>query len=192
MVMSVLLSTGKAFCEATTVQASYTLVQSTVAVEKTTSLESGNIDPTLGGKATTLTSSFNLQANNESTFFIVYSNVQVEGGQKMSAFDSAGNLLFANTTYLPTETDINNAKIGNSANANVIVYPFSLSGENIETTYTSSEDYENCYKVTLTDPLVKGVLNQTVGGMPVVNTYSTRDKSGIYSATVYVTAATEI
>ena len=192
MITTVLLSTGKAFCEATAVQASYTLVQSTVAVEKTASTESGGIDPSVEGKSTVLSSSFKLQANNESTFFIVYSTLQTDGGQTMSAFDSTGNLMFANISILPSENDVNNAKLGIAGNANVIVYPFKLSGENIEVQYTTSEDYEECYKVTLQDPLTVGVLNQTVGGMPVANTYSTRDQKGTYSATVYVTATGEL
>ena len=70
MVMAVLLSTGKAFCEATAVQQVRTVVQPTVAVEKTSEPESGSINPSLAGESTILTSSFKLQANDEKTFLI--------------------------------------------------------------------------------------------------------------------------
>ena len=193
MVIAVLIGTvDKAFCEATAVQASYTLVRSTVAVEKTASSESGSIDPSLEGKATTLTSSFNLKANDEKTFFVVYSRIQVDGGGNVSAFDQSGNLIFGNTTHLPQVSDVEKARTGTVGNANVIAYPFKLTGENINTSYTSSEDYKECYKVTLQDPLTVGILNQSVGGMPVANTFSTRDEKGTYSATVYITTATEL
>lgn len=192
MVIAVLLSTGKAFCEATAVQQSRTVVQSTVAVEKTAEPQSGNIDPSLKGKATTLTSSFKLQANDGATFFVVYSTIQVDGAQVKSAFDGNGNLLFGNTSILPTTDDVKNAKAGVDGNANVIAYPFTLSGDNIKAESATSDKYEECYKVILEEPLEFGNLIQTVGGTPAPNTYSTRDKAGIYKATVYVSAVTEL
>ena len=69
MVIAVLFSTGKAFCEATAVQQSRTVVQATVAVEKAVSPGTGIINPSLEGEATTLTSSFKLQSNDEAAFF---------------------------------------------------------------------------------------------------------------------------
>lgn len=192
LLVTVLFGTEKAFCEATAVQASYTLVRSTVAVENTASSVSGSIDPSLEGKASNLTSSFNLKANDDKTFFVVYSRIQVDDGGSISAFDQSGNLIFGNTTRLPQASDVEKARIGTIGNANVIAYPFRLSGENISTSYTSSEEYKECYKVTLQDPLTAGVLNQSVGGMPVANTFSTRDEKGLYSATVYITTATEL
>ena len=192
MVIAVLLSTGKAFCEATAVQQSRTVVQATVAVEKISSSESGSIDSSSEGKSSILTSSFNLQANDEETFFVVYSTLQVNGGQTMSAFDITGNLMFANTSVLPTENDIDRAKIAQTGNANVIVYPFKLAGDYVDVTFASSKTYKECYKVTLQDPLQIGTLTQTTGGIPIANTYSTRDQVGTYKATVYVEAVTEL
>ena len=192
IVMSVLLSTGKAFCEATAVQQVRTVVQPTVAVEKTSEPESGSINPSLAGESTILTSSFKLQANDEKTFFVVYSRIQVTGGQTVSAFDINGNLMFANSSILPTSDAANNARANVAGNANIIVYPFDLAGENIDTSFTESEDYKECYKVTLEDPLTTGVLTQTVGGTPSTNTYSTRDQAGTYQATVYVSAVSEL
>ena len=186
MVIAVLLSTvDKAFCEATTVQQSRTVVQGAVAIEKTVTPGGGSINPNLEGEATVLTSSFRLQSNNEATFFVVYSTIQTDTGN-VSAFDGAGNLLFGNTTILPAVADVNSAKSGTAGNANVIAYPFLLSGENV-TTATAESD-----KVTLVDPLVDGILNQRVGGTPAPNTFSTIDEAGIYKATVYVSAVTEL
>lgn len=193
MVIAVLFGTvDKAFCEATAVQASYTLVRSTVAVENSPILVGGDINPSLEGDATVLSSSFDLKANDEKTFFVVYSRIQIDGDQTVSAFDENGNLLFANTSRLPQTSDVASAKAGLAGNANVIVYPFNLKGENIEVLYTDSETYKECYKVTLQNPLETGVLNQTVGGAPIPNTFSTRDEKGTYSATVYVNAVTEL
>ena len=193
IVMAVLLSTGKAFCEATAGQSSRTVVQSTVAVELVSSAESGSIDVNNKGNAPLLTSTFHLKSNNEATFFIVYSSLQVNGENSMSAFDSKGNLLFGNLSRIPTETAVSNAKAGIAGNANVIVYPFKLKGVNVETSFVNSKDYNECYKVTLEDPLVIGDLNQEVGvQLPIDNTYGTDDEPGTYSATVYVTAATEL
>lgn len=192
MVIAVLLSTvDKAFCEATAVQQSRTVVQGAVAIEKTVTPSGGSINPSLEGEATVLTSSFRLQSNNEATFFVVYSTIQTDSGN-VSAFDGAGHLLFGNTTILPAVADVNSAKSGTAGNANVIAYPFLLSGENVTTTTAESETYKECYKVTLVDPLVDGILNQRVGGTPAPNTFSTRDEAGIYKATVYVSAVTEL
>ena len=192
MVMAVLLSTDKAFCEATAVQALYTLVQPTVAVEKTASVEVGNINPS-NGNASELKSSFNLQSNDEQTFFVVYSKITILGGTQVSAFDTDGNLFFANTQIPPTETAVNNAKQGLIGNANVIGYKINLSGESITITSTTSATYKECFKITLADSETSGRLEQTVGGTPAPNTYlAGEDVSGSYAATVYVTAVTEI
>ena len=102
MVMAVLLSTEKAFCEATAVQALYTLVQPTVAVEKMTSVEVGNINPS-NGNASELKSSFNLQSNDEQTFFVVYSKITILGGTQVSAFDLKDikcQVMLSNTYHL--------------------------------------------------------------------------------------------
>lgn len=192
MVMAVLLSTEKAFCEATAVQALYTLVQPTVAVEKMTSVEVGNINPS-NGNASELKSSFNLQSNDEQTFFVVYSKITILGGTQVSAFDLNGNLLFANTQIPPTETAVNNAKQGLIGNANVIGYKINLSGEGITITNTTSANYNECYKITLANSETNGKLEQSIGGKPAPNTYQAgEDVAGNYSATVYVTAITEL
>ena len=191
--MAVLIGTvDKAFCEATVVQQSRTVVQPTVAVEKVSSIEAGSINPS-NGIASELTSSFNLQSNDDQTFFVVYSKITVLGGTQVSAFDSNGNLLFANVKNPPTVDAVNNAKQGISNNSNVIGYKMNLSGESIQITNTTSATYGECYKITLTDSETSGTLQQVVGGTPATNTYRVgEDMSGSYTAIVYVTAVTEI
>ena len=192
LVISVLLSTGKAFCEATAVQATYTLVQPTVAVEKISSMESGNINPETG-VASDLSSSFSLQTNDEQTFFVVYSTLTTLEGTTVSAFDTNNNLFFANKENPPTIAAVNNAKQGVKGNMNVIGYKMSLTGENFNILFTDSSIYDDCYKVSLKETLTSGTLLQTVGGTPVVNTYGAgEDMSGSYIVTVYVTASTKI
>lgn len=192
LVISVLLSTGKAFCEATVVQQAYTVVQPTVAVEKISSMESGNINPETG-VASDLSSSFSLQSNDEQTFFVVYSTLTTLEGTTVSAFDTNNNLFFANKENPPTIAAVNNAKQGVKGNMNVIGYKMSLTGENFNILFTDSSIYDDCYKVSLKETLTSGTLLQTVGGTPVVNTYGAgEDMSGSYIVTVYVTAATKI
>ena len=191
MVIAVLLSTGKAFCEATAVQQSYTVVQPTVAVEKVSAAESGTINPETG-VAEDLSAIFNLQSNDTQTFFVVYSSLLTENGTSVSAFDGK-NLLFANKTNPPTIDAVNKAKQGAVGNRNVIGYKMDLAGENFDILFSESSIYGDCYKVSLKEALTAGTLLQTVGGAPAVNTYSPgEDLSGDYVVTVYVTAATKI
>lgn len=192
MVIAVLVSTGKAFCEATAVQVGYTLVQSTVAVEKKSENIGGSIEPSTG-KAGNLSSSFTLQANDGETFFVVYSTIVAEGGLVMSAFDGNGNMLFANRTTPPTESAVNNAKMASGSSANVIAYSMTLKGDDLNITYIDSEDYKECYKVELADSVTSATLSHQVGGSPTNNSYSpAEDLAGDYTVTMYVTAAKEI
>ena len=191
--MAVLIGTvDKAFCEATVVQQARTVVQPTVAVEKVSSVETGSINPA-NGIASELTSSFNLQSNDDQTFFVVYSKITVLGGTQVSAFDANGNLLFGNTQYPPSVDAVNNAKQGVVNSPNVIGYKMKLSGESISITNVTSATYGECFKITLADSETSGTLQQVVGGNPATNTYRVgEDMSGNYVATVYVTAVSEL
>ena len=192
IVISVLISTGKAFCEATVVQQSVTVVQPTVAVEKLSSVESGNINPS-NGMASELTSLFNLNSNDEEIFFVIYSTLITAGGTNMSAFDESGHLYFANIDNPPTIEAVNNAKQGIDGNANVIGYDINLSGENITISEVNSSIYNESYKINLAESATSGSLNQTIGGVPTANTYKVgEDMQGSYSAVVYITATSQI
>lgn len=190
--MTMLLSMGKAFCEATAVQVGYTLVQSTVAVVKISESITGSIEPSYG-VAEELSATLELDSNDGETFFVVYSTLVAENGQVLSAFDSNGNLLFANTAFPPTEDAVTNAKNGSGSNANVIAYKMTLEGNNLVITNEVSKDYNECFKVVLADSITSAELSQRVGGSPVNNTYSRgEDVASSYKATVYITAVKEI
>ena len=192
IVMSVLLSTGKAFCEATAVQTVNTVVQPTVAVQKLSSVEAGSIDPS-SGEASLLTSSFKLLSNDEETFFVMYATLIIEDGTTVSAFDRNGNLLFGNVDHPPKEVAVSCAKLANAKSANVIAYKVNFTGEKVDIKYVESPIYKDCYKITLTDSATIGTFEQNVGGAPTQNSYTLgEDMNGNYSAVVYLTATTKL
>ena len=188
--MSVLFSTQEAFSQASTVQTLSTSVQSAVAVEKLSSLEQGSISPVTGEISQSLTSTFNLQINDENAYdFVVYSTI-LTADSTVSAFDKNGNILFSNIDNLPSESAVGKAKLNQEGNANVIVYPFELSlDENMSVTFTTDKTYSDCYKVNFTNSATSGNLVQTISGAPIANTYIVgEDTAGTYKATVYITA----
>lgn len=190
LVTAVLTGTVQAFGYATTEQAINTSVQTAVAIEKTASNEAGTIEPSTGAITGEISSSFNLKTNETNSYdFIVYSKILTTDGE-ISAFDSRGNLLFGNTTSLPTSTAVANAKSGSGANANVIGYRINLTvGEDMSIDLTNLESYDECYKINFTGSATEGTLTQNISGSPAVNTYSIgEDTSGVYSSTVYITA----
>ena len=190
MVTAVLTGTVQAYGYASTEQTINTSVQAAVAVEKVSSNEAGTIEPATGAITGELSSSFNLQTNDTNTYdFIVYSKILTTDGE-VSAFDSNGNLLFGNTTSLPTGTAVSNAKNGNSNNADVIGYRINMTvTDGMDINFTQSETYDKCYKINFTGSAVQGTLTEKISGQPATNTYSIgKDTAGSYSATVYITA----
>lgn len=188
--MAVLTGTVRAYGYASTEQTVNTSVQPAMAVEKITSNEAGTIDPATGAITGEISSSFNLKTNETNSYdFIVYSKILTTDGE-VSAFDSNGNLLFGNTTSLPTGTAVANAKSGNNDNADVIGYKITMSvGEDMSINFTTHETYDECYKINFTGTATEGTLTQRISGQPAVNTYSIgEDTSGTYSSTVYITA----
>ena len=127
LVTTVLTGTVKAFGYAEVEQTINLSVQPSVAIEKTTSNESGTINPRTGVHAG-LNASFKLQTNgtDEDYDFIVGARITTIDGE-VSAFSNDKNLMFGNTTVLPTNAAVENAKTGGTNNANVITYPFTVS-----------------------------------------------------------------
>lgn len=190
LVMCVLFSTQEAFSQASTVQMLRSSVQPAVAIEKIVVSNSGTINPVTGAIAESLGSSFNIQVNDGKSYeFYVYSTILTSDGS-VSAFDKKGNLLFANTTVLPLNSAVANAKQNVAGNADVIVYPFELNVDaNMAYTFMSTTAYNECYKVNFINAIAEGELTQTIGNTPVPGTYSVgEDSSGRYSATVYISA----
>lgn len=190
LVTAVLTGTVQAFGYASTEQTVNTSVQTAVAIDKTASNEAGTIEPATGAITGEVSSSFNLKTNETNSYdFIVYSKILTTDGE-VSAFDSKGNLLFGNTTSLPTSTAVSNAKSGSGANADVIGYKITMSvGDEMSINLTNLETYDECYRINFTGSVTEGTLTQSISGQPAVNTYSIgEDTSGTYSSTVYITA----
>ena len=188
--MSVLFSTQEAFCEATAVQTSETSVQPTVAIEKIQSKNESSINPKTGDITSDLSSTFKIQINDTKSYdFIVYSSINCSAGS-VSAFDKDGNILFANTTVVPLDSAVVNAKQKVKGNPNVIVYPFELEMDaDMTKTFTSREGYNECFVVNFINSAMEGEVVQTIGGSALPNTYSIgEDIAGTYKATVYITA----
>ena len=188
--MSVLFSTQEAFSQASTVQTLATSVQTAVAVEKLTSPSPGTINPENGEISGSLTSSFKLKSNDENSYeFVMYSSIQTSD-KTVSAFDVNGNLLFANTRFLPLSSAVENARNNVAGNANVIGYPFKVTlDDNMTINFTTDQDYNECYKINFKTGAATGNMVQTVTGSPTLNTYGGyEDLSGTYRATVYITA----
>lgn len=192
--MTVLFSTEYAFAEATAEQPIETAVQTAVAISKNETVSSGSINATTGTISGELSASFTLQTNESNGYdFLVYSQLTIADGSVVSAFDTNGNLLFGNTVQLPTQTAVNNAKLGISGNQNVIGYKFGITVDSGMTVQFQEADmYETCYKINFNDDTTTGNLRQTISGAPVTNTFLLgEDTSGTYSSTVFITAVSK-
>lgn len=199
LVMSVLTSTVGAFGSTSVVQTLAVSAQPTVAIEKTSFVQTGEINPETGTHSG-LNASFNLQTNGTDNdyIFVVGSKIIQAGNVEVSAFSDDGqSLLFGRANdeeYLPSAEAIQDAKAGGSNNPNVIAYPISAMTIDSPMTIefvkglTVSEDTMDCYQVKLNGS-TEGTLNQVISGSPVPGTYKAgQDKSGSYKAVVYFTA----
>ena len=194
--MSVLFNTPKAFAEATTVQTLYSSVPSAVAINKTETNTQGNIDPVSGNILNDLKTSFILSINStegetKSFDFYFYARVKTVDGEE-SAFGPNGIILFGNNSSFPTQTAVNNARNGISGNIDVIGYKVKMtpsSSNDMVIEYTSTSEYQECYKVSFQNGATNGTVEQIINGSPVTGTYLIgEDSSGPYSTTVYITA----
>ena len=189
----VLIGTVKTYGYAEVEQSVTTDVQPSVAISKTTSNETGTINPT-NGTNTGLNASFQIQTNgsDDNYDFIVTSSILSLDGGEVSAYGQNGCLLFGNTVSLPTATAIENAKTGGNNNRNVIAYPV-----NMGITSPMSVDFQNtaahgeCWVVKVNTGN-EGTLTQTIGQNPFGQTYSVgQDEAGAYKATVTFTAVSK-
>lgn len=197
--MAVLTSTVTGYATTSAVQTLSVSVQPTVAIEKSTSTQVGEINPETGAHSG-LNASFNLQTNgtDDDYIFIVGSKILSSDNTEVSAYTSDGQgLLFGRVgeeEFLPTASAIQDARNGGSNNANVIVYPISSMTIDSPMTvnFVNGLDVEgnaiDCYQVKLNSGK-EGTLRQTVGGSPINESYRAgQDKAGSYKAVVYFTA----
>ena len=132
LVISVLSSTVIAFGSTSAVQTLSVSSPPTVAIEKTTFVQSGQINPE-NGEHSGLNASFSLKTNGTDNDYIIYvgSKIIQEGNVEVSAFSNDGqSILFGRTNeeeYYPTSAAIQDAKAGGSNNPNVIAYPITSS-----------------------------------------------------------------
>ena len=199
LVISVLTSTVVTFASTSVQQTLNVSAEPTVAIEKTTFLQLGEINPE-NGTHSGLNASFKLQTNgsDDDYIFVVGSKIIQAGNVEVSAFSDDGqSLLFGRANeeeFLPTAEAISDAKAGGSNNPNVIAYPITSMAIDSPMTVefvkglAVSDDTIDCYQVKLNGG-TEGTLRQTIGGSPVSGTYKAgQDKSGSYRAVVYFTA----
>ena len=196
LVISVLLSTPKAFAEATTTQMIRSSVPSAVAIGIRETNTTSSIEPVYGTILNNLMTSFDLSVNTaesgDKTYdFYIFARAKTYDGDA-SAFGQNGVIVFTNTNSLPTSAAVSNAKNGISGNVDVIGYnvkmlPSDDSKMNVQ--FVSSSDFEEAYKINFKNNAVSGTIDQTISGKALTTTFnSTEDTAGSYSVTVYVTA----
>lgn len=189
LITTVLISTVKTYGYAEVEQSVTTDVQPSVAISKLASQEAGTIDPTTGASSG-LNASFKLQTNgnDENYDFVVSAKINTIDGE-VSAYGQNGCLLFGNTIALPTSSAIENAKMGNKKNPNVIAYPLNMSITSpMSVEFGNSPIYGDSWIVKVNSG-TEGTLTQSIGQTPINNTYSIgEDEAGTYSATVTFTA----
>lgn len=123
----------------------------------------------------------------------ITSRIQTDAGY-FSAYGNNGTLLFGNQTYLPTEADVNKARIRTAGNKNVIAYPVTttITSPMTSTYYGSYGTYGPCYVIKLNNA-TSSTLSFMIGGTPVANTYSnTLDEAGSYSSTITFTVTPKL
>ena len=172
LITTVLISTVQTYGYAEVEQSVTTDVQPSVAISKLASQEAGTIDPTTGASSG-LNASFKLQTNgnDENYDFVVSAKINTIDGE-VSAYGQNGYLLFGNTIALPTSSAIENAKMGNKKNPNVIAYPLNMSITSpMSVEFGNSPIYGDSWIVKVNSG-TEGTLTQSIGQAPVNNTYS--------------------
>ena len=189
LVVSVLFSTAKSFAYTEVGQTVQLSVQPSVSVTKLSVKETGSINAETGSHDG-LSSSFLLQTNGTDADcdYIILSRVSTSDEGEVSGFDKNGSLVFTNISNLPTNSQVNNAKLGNINNPNVIVYPLEISITTPMTvSFTEHAKSGYCYQI-LVNSTSEGTITKTVKGSPEPNTYEQgKDLSGTYQAIVYIT-----
>lgn len=164
-----------------------------------TSAAIGTIDASTGNSSSP-SASFRLQTNGADTnyTYVVQAKLLVSGGAQQNAYAQVGGqgyILLGNNApaKYPTSAAVSNITGGSPVaanNENVIAYPITNTLTNLASaTLTNNPTYGGlCYIVT-TGTSKDGTLKQTVGAVPLGNTYSFfNDKAGVYQAVVTFTA----
>ena len=162
--------------------------------KQASSVESASANPENGTHAGMQTVYDILTNGTDSDYDItITSKIQTDSGY-FSAYGNNGTLLFGNQTYLPTESDVNKARIRSAGNKNVIAYPVTttITSPMTSTYYGSYGTYGPCYVIKLNNA-THSTYNFMVGGTPVANTYSnTLDEAGSYKSTITFTVTPKL
>lgn len=189
LIGSVLFGTADSFAYTEVGQTVQLSVQPSVSVTKLSANETGSINAE-NGSHQGLSASFLLQTNGTDADcdYIILSKASSSDEGEVSAFGENGSLIFTNLSNLPTNSQINNAKLGILGNSNVIAYPFEVDITSPMTvSYTKHSKIGDCYQI-LVNAASEGTITQTVKGTPAVNTYELgKDETGTYQAIVYIT-----
>lgn len=167
----------------------------TISIEKSaSSYESETVNAQTGRTGGNLKSVFTLQTNGtDDDYDLIMTSVLTTDGGTVSAYGMSGGkptLLFGNTTRLPSNSDVSNAKTAGNYNCNVIAYPIFLTTSSpVTASYQQSySTYGDCVVVKLNGSKATSVM-QSVGANPVNGTYVIgQDTEGTYAATVTFTA----
>lgn len=175
-----------------------TIVPSSVDVSSiNTSTSSGTIDPETGNSSAPY-ATFQIQANggDDKYDYILTAKVNTSDSAQVNAYSQNGStayLLLGNLTNLPTLSAINDIKTNSPTvanNKNVIAYPITNTLTNLSSaTLTNNVTYGGLCYVIKTGTSQKGTIRQTIGAVPMSNTYSAIvDTAGTYQAVLTLTA----
>ena len=180
-----------------------TLTTTVPASVNVTAINTGAATGTINastGNSSSPSASFRLQTNGADTnyTYVVQAKLLVSGGNQQNAYVQIGGLgyiLLGNNspTNYPTPASVNNITSGTptaSNNANVIAYPVTNTLTNLSSiTLTNNPNYGGLCYIVKTGTAKDGTLVQTIGAIPLANTYSNlNDRAGVYQAVVTFTA----
>lgn len=192
--MTVATVTGSSYGYSEAEQSMQTTVQPSVAIEKTSaSIETGSVNAQTGVH-TGLQSVFSVKTNgtDDDYDFIISSKINSADGD-VSAYGNNGQILFAHTLVLPTNSAIEDAKMGGNNNKNVIAYPVTATiTEPMTVDFNSNYGvYGDCYVVKV-NSAQDGTMTHTVNTTPVSGSYSIgQDQAGTYQSVVTFTAVSK-
>jgi len=169
-------------------------VPPTVTITKSAeSNENGTINVSNGNiTGDPVKSVFTLQTNgtDDDYEFVMSSSIMIDG-DRVSAYTPHGDLLFGNTTVLPTTEAINNAKSRLKNNANVIAYPVIIETEGSMSSefHYNNPTYGDYYKIMVNGDQEERKVTQKISSTPIGVSYSVgEDEAGTYQAIVTFTA----
>lgn len=197
--MVLLFCNLKCYSQTTFEQAITTTIPAAVNITAfNQALSKGVINPTTGNLSS-LSASFNIQTNGEDCdySYIVQAKLNTKTGEANAYFRNSNKdyIILGNvsSSNLPTLNAINNIKSStptSSSNGNAIAYPITNVLTNVQSaTMQTNSSYGGLYYAVQMGTSQNGNFVQTLGNVPLTNTYSiAADRAGTYQATVTFSA----